>query len=90
MQHGGAPASLVAWAAERIPTREPMHVVRLTIDLLKPVPIAPLEIRTDVVREGRKIQVCAISLSSEGVEVVRASVLKVRERRDRAAGDGGR
>jgi hypothetical protein len=78
LQHGGAPASLVAWAAERIPTREPMHVVRLTVDLLRPVPIAPLEIRTDVVREGRKIQLCAVSLLNEGVEVVRASVLKVR------------
>jgi hypothetical protein len=78
MQHGGAPASLVAWAAERIPTREPMQVVRLTVDLLRPVPIAPLEIRTEVVREGRKIQLCAVSLANQGVEVVRASALKVR------------
>lgn len=79
MQHGGAPASLIAWAAERIPTREPMNVARMTIDLLRPVPIAPLEIRTEVVREGRKIQLCAISLLHAGVEVVRASVLKVRD-----------
>jgi Thioesterase-like superfamily len=79
MQHGGAPASLIAWAAERIPTREPMRVVRLTVDLLRPVPVAPLEIRTDVVREGRKIQLCAISLLNDGAEVVRASVLKVRD-----------
>lgn len=78
MQHGGAPASLVAWAAERIPTREPMRVARLTIDLLRPVPIAPLEIRSEVVREGRKIQLCAIQLLANGIEVVRASVLKIR------------
>lgn len=78
MQHGGAPASLVAWAAERIPTREPMQVTRLTIDLLRPVPIAPLEIRSEVVREGRKIQLCAITLMANGIEVVRASVLKIR------------
>ena len=78
MQHGGAPASLVTWAAERIPSREPMQVARLTIDLLRPVPIAPLQIKSEIVREGRKIQVCAISLLAENVEVARASVLKVR------------
>jgi hypothetical protein len=79
LQHGGAPASLIAWAAERIPTREPMHVARITIDLLRPVPIAPLEIRTQITREGRKIQLIAASLLHQGVEVVRASVLKIRE-----------
>ncbi len=78
MQHGGAPASLVAWAAENIATREPMRVARITIDLLRPVPIAPLEIRSEVVREGRKIQLCSISLLDRGVEVTRASVLKIR------------
>lgn len=78
MQHGGAPASLISWAAENIPTREPMHVARITIDLLRPVPVAPLEIDSQVVREGRKIQLCAITLRAAGVEVVRASVLKIR------------
>lgn len=79
MQHGSAPSSLVAWAAERIPTRAPMHLARITVDLLRPVPIAtPLEIKTDVVREGKKIQVCSVTLSSAGNECVRASVLKIR------------
>jgi hypothetical protein len=78
LQHGGAPSALIAWAAERVPTREPMQVVRITVDLLRPVPIAPLEIRTEVVREGRKIQLISVSLTHAGVEVVRASVLKVR------------
>ena len=78
MQHGGAPSSLVVWAAERIPTPQPMHVARLTIDLMRPVPVAPLTLETEVVREGRKIQLCAVRLFAEGVEVVRATVLKVR------------
>jgi hypothetical protein len=78
MQHGGAPAALVAWTAENIATREPMRVARITIDLLRPVPIAPLEIRSEIVREGRKIQLCSISLLADGVEVTRASVLKIR------------
>ncbi|HEX7012624.1 MAG TPA: thioesterase family protein [Steroidobacteraceae bacterium] len=78
LQHGGATAALVSWVAERMSTREPMQVARLTLDLLRPVPIAPLEIDAQVVREGRKIQLCAITLLHEKVPVARASVLKVR------------
>lgn len=78
LQHGGAPASLIAWAVERMQTREAMQVVRMTIDLLRPVPIAPLEIKTEVLREGRKIQVCLVTLLHENVAVARASVLKIR------------
>jgi hypothetical protein len=78
LQHGGAPTALIAWAAESIPTRDPMQVMRITVDLLRPVPIAPLQIRTEVVREGRKIQLCAVTLLHENVVVVRASVLKIR------------
>ncbi len=78
MQHGGAPASLIVWAAERMPTSQPMHVVRLTVDLMRPVPVAPLTIETKILRDGRKIQLCGMSLFADGVEVVRATVLKVR------------
>lgn len=78
MQHGGAPSSLVAWAAERVPCDTPMRVSRLTIDLLRPVPVAPLQVAAEVVRQGRKIQVLSIRLLANGTEVVRASVLKVR------------
>ena len=77
-QHGSAPASLVAWACEKIPTPSPMRVARITIDLMRPVPIAPLNIRSHIVREGRKIQLCEIRLLADDSEVVRASVLKVR------------
>ncbi len=79
MQHGGAPSALVAWAAEAIPTAQPMQIARITVDLMRPVPVAPLTIATEVVRDGRKIQLCAVSLFADGVEVVRASVLKVRK-----------
>src|SRR3954449_978651 len=78
MQHGSAPAALVTWAAEAIPTAVPMQIVRLTIDLMRPVPVAPLTFETEVLREGRKIQLCAVRLLAEDVVVVRASVLKVR------------
>jgi len=78
LQHGGAPAALVAWLAEQVPTAQPMHAVRLTLDLMRPLPIVPLEFKTELLREGRKIQLIGITLHAAGKEVVRASVLKVR------------
>jgi hypothetical protein len=46
MQHGSAPSALVTWLAEQMPTASPMHVTRVTIDLLRPVPVAPLTFET--------------------------------------------
>jgi hypothetical protein len=78
MQHGSAPASLVVWAAEAIATPVPMRIARVTIDLMRPVPIAPLTLETEVLRAGRKIQLCAIRLSAGNTVVVNATVLKVK------------
>src|SRR6185437_11670661 len=77
MQHGSPPASLVVWAAERIATPVPMRIARVTVDLMRPVPVAPLTIESGVVREGRKIQLLAVRLLAAGTEVVRASALRV-------------
>jgi acyl-coenzyme A thioesterase PaaI-like protein len=78
MQHGSAPAALAVWAAEAIPTREPMQIARVTIDLMRPVPVAPLTLATEVLREGRKIQLCAVRLYADGVLTVGATVLKIK------------
>lgn len=78
MQHGAALAGLVAWAVDNIETAQPMCLARLTIDLLRPVPVAPLSIVSETVREGRKIQLCALRILAAGVEVVRASALRIR------------
>src|ERR1700749_1914362 len=79
VQHGSAPAGLAVWAAKTIPTPVPMRTARVTIDLMRPVPLKPLTLETEVVREGRKIQLCAIRLRADGVIVVAASVLKIRQ-----------
>jgi hypothetical protein len=78
MQHGSAPAALAVWAAEAIPTPEPMRIARVTIDLMRPVPLAPLTIESEVLRQGRKIQLCAVRLLAEGVLVVGATILKIK------------
>ena len=78
MQHGSAPAALVVWAAEAMPAPVPMRIARVTIDLMRPVPVAPLTVHSEVLREGRKIQLCAIKLFAEDVAVVSATVLKIK------------
>lgn len=65
--------------AEAIPTPAPMRIARITIDLMRPVPVAPLTIECEILREGRKIQLCGIRLKADGVVVVSASVLKIKQ-----------
>jgi hypothetical protein len=77
-QFGGAPAALVATLVERTPSLVPMQIARLTVDLLRPVPMTALTPRITVVREGKKIQVVEASLLADGVEVTRATALRVR------------
>jgi Thioesterase-like superfamily len=79
LQHGAAPSALVCWAVERLPSPAPMRVARLTVDLMRPVPVAPITIETEVLREGRKIQLVAVRLLAGDTEVVRATVLRVRK-----------
>jgi hypothetical protein len=78
LQHGGAPSALVVRAAERVPAATPMRVARVTVELLRPVPVALLAVETEVVRQGRKIQLVQVRLLHEGTEVTRALVLRVR------------
>src|SRR6478609_2264961 len=78
MQHGSAPAALVVWAAEAIPTREPMQIARVTIDLMRPVPVAPLTLENEILRQGRKIQLCAVRLFAGDVVVDGATILKIK------------
>jgi Acyl-CoA thioesterase C-terminal domain/Acyl-CoA thioesterase N-terminal domain len=78
MQHGSPPAALAMWAAERLPTPVAMRVARVTVDLVRPVPVGPLTIESEVLREGRKIQLCAVRLLAKGVVVVGATVLKIK------------
>jgi hypothetical protein len=48
---------------------------------MRPVPLQDLTLEREVLREGRKIQLCAIRLLVDGVVVAAASVLKVKARK---------
>lgn len=79
--HGGAPAALLAAAVDAAPSLAPMQGVRLTYDLVRPVPLAtPLHLDVEVIREGRRIQVIDTRLTTaeDGTELVRCRALRVR------------
>src|ERR1700712_124233 len=77
-QHGGAPSGLLARASERHEPDPEMHVARLTIELLRPVPLGRVDVATRTVRPGKKVQLVEASLLAGGKEVARAVGLRIR------------
>lgn len=79
--HGGAPAALIARAVEGVAADGAMRVARLTVELLRPVPLEPLTVEASVMRPGRKLQVVEATLSAGGTVccVARAVRLSVRD-----------
>jgi hypothetical protein len=78
-QHGGPPAALLTSAIERAGSDAAAYrLVRVTVEFLRPVPIAALEVSTETVRAGKQAQRIGASLSAGGVEVARALGLRVR------------
>lgn len=76
--HGGPVAALLARTAERIEAPGPMHPARLTVELLRPVPLVPLVASARVVRPGRKVQWVEATLKAGDAEVARATLLRIR------------
>jgi Thioesterase-like superfamily len=87
-QHGGAVAALAARAVER--TAGPgFGVTRLTLELMRPVPLERLAVDVAVPRPGRRVLGITVSISAGDleVEVVRAHAVAVR-RAEMPTGEG--
>jgi hypothetical protein len=77
-QHGGAPAALVARTLERHDGADALAVARLTVELLRPVPLVRLALAVRVTRPGKKVQLLEATLRAGDVDVVRATALRIR------------
>ncbi len=74
--HGGAPAALFVHAFEGLIEVPGLQLARLTCDFVRPVPLAPLSVRTGVLRPGRRVMLLEARIEDEhGVEVARARAL---------------
>jgi hypothetical protein len=93
-QHAGPPAALIARELERTPWgagtpgREAHDVAgvvpffgRITFEILRPVPIAPLRVEVEVLRPGRSVELLGATLRDRsGEALVRASAWRLAER----------
>jgi hypothetical protein len=75
--HGGAAAALLMRAFERLPGSDGLSLARVTYELLRPVPVGPVEIEAEVARPGRRVQLLEGSISAGGTDVVRARALRI-------------
>jgi Thioesterase-like superfamily len=86
-QHGGAPAALLMRAFEELPSADGLALARVTYELLRPAPVGPVEVRAEVVRPGRRVQLLEASIAADGVEVVRARALRIQAAHASVSGD---
>jgi hypothetical protein len=77
-QHAGPPIALVGWSLETSHPREDALIARITAEILRPVPIAPLDVETHVVRSGRKVELLGATLRAGGTEILRVTAWRLR------------
>jgi hypothetical protein len=78
-QHAGPPAALLGHVMEGHEASSEMRIGRVTYEILRPVPIAPLRVEARVERDGRRVQMLSASLFAGDDEVMRALAWRLRE-----------
>jgi hypothetical protein len=80
-QHGGAPTALIGRVLlAHEPGEQIWFLGRLTVELIRPVPVAPLDVRVEVRRPGRRVQVLDATVTDvDGTEVLWARGVRVAE-----------
>jgi hypothetical protein len=87
--HGGPVAALVARAVEACEPDPAMHVARLTLELLRPVPVVPLTVESVMTRPGRKVQLVEVTITAGDVICARGRGVRIRTHAgDDPAGEG--
>jgi hypothetical protein len=69
-QHGGPPAALAVRDMELHEQDERQRLARVSIDILRPIPVAEATVRTRTVRSGRRVALLETVMESGGKEVL--------------------
>lgn len=84
-QHAGPPAALIGREVERLgdgriggDEAAPAQVGRITYEILRPVPIAPLTVSAEIVRPGRSVELVMATVSSDDGPLIRATAWRLR------------
>ena len=76
--HGGAPTVLCGRFIAGHGDGDAYHLARLTVELIRPVPLRPLTVEVSETRPGRRIQLLdAVVRDPDGVEVVYARGMRI-------------
>jgi Thioesterase-like superfamily len=76
--HGGPPSALLARAIELCEPGPASFLARITVELLRPVPLVPLTISAHTLRPGKMVHWIEAALRAGDIEVARAVGLRLR------------
>jgi hypothetical protein len=71
-QHGGPPAALAARELARHQPDDGQRLARVAVDILRPIPVTKLSLRTRVVRPGRRVALLETIMEADSQEVLHA------------------
>lgn len=71
-QHGGPPSALAAHVMEQHEPEAGLRLGRVSVDILRPIPVGKLTARVRTVRPGRRVSLLETILESGGAEVLHA------------------
>jgi hypothetical protein len=79
-QHAGPPSALIGRAIEALEGGDDFHVGRVTLEIMRPVPIGPVSVEARIARPGRRVQMVeATMLGEDGEELIHARAWRIRE-----------
>jgi hypothetical protein len=77
--HGGPVFGLIARAVEAVAPDPELVATRFTFDLYRAVPLVPIEVQANIVRQSNRLCLVQAAVRAGGEEFVSASVLLLRE-----------
>lgn len=77
-QHAGPPAALLGRAIERLDGGEEFAVARITVELLRSVPVAPLTVSARLLRPGKRVQLAEAILGDADGDIAQARAWRLR------------
>ncbi|HEY2056134.1 MAG TPA: thioesterase family protein, partial [Solirubrobacterales bacterium] len=77
-QHAGPPAALLGRELELLPEAEDFQICRITFEILRQVPIGPVEVEARIVRPGRRVQMLEAEMRVDGEVLMMARAWRLR------------
>ena len=77
-QHAGPPAALLGRELELLPEADDFQVCRITFEILRSIPIGPVEVAARIVRPGRRVQMLEGELRVDGEVLMMARAWRLR------------